>query len=172
MSDLDIEAENKQLLKGTWDRLRSGVDASRLGMSRDAADVLVKMDEFQVYRAATAHTPLFHFGCTAEMLQGAMVANGFNFGRDDDAQVFLINRWRAVENSFVTAQQIYGLSRPFYDTLKAATLQGILAAAASGMRLYRFSVRPQYLFHSGSRLDFHTGQRTKLALCSTSRMGI
>lgn len=171
MTEDDLEAENVQLLTSQWRKLtEERADPVRVGLTMEAAQVLIKLDERQVIRAASVHVPLFDFACTAETLKEAFnYKHAANDSRNEDAQLFLSNRWRATEGAFVTVQMLYNMSRGMHAILQEATFSKIMSAANSGIQLLKLSVRPQYLFHAGNKFDLHTGHRTSLAICNADR---
>lgn len=172
MTGHDLEAENIQLLSSLWTRLSDGrVDPVRLGLTDEAARVLGGLDEVQVVRAARVHVPLFDFACTPETLRQSFDSKPINDRRNDDAQLFLSNRWRACEGPFVSAQMLFSMNRRMHATMREATYAKIVAAANSGIRLLKLAVRPQYLFHAGAKFDLEQGQRTSLAICNSTRTG-
>jgi hypothetical protein len=171
MTEQDLEAENMQILTNLWRGLCSTKsDPVRIGLSPESARVLVKLDERQVVRAAQVHVPLFDFACTPETLRESFncppAAEDF---RDNDGNLFLSNRWRASEGSFVSAQMLYNMTRGMHAVMNSATYLKIVAAANSGICLIKLAVRPQYLFHAGTRFDLQTKCRTSLAICNTTR---
>lgn len=173
MTDLDLETENVQILTGLWRRLSVGrVDPVRIGLNSEAAQVLMKLDERQVARAAHVHVPLFDFACTSETLHESFKsARAENPEPNEDGQLFLSNRWRASEGSFVAAQMVYNMTRSMHTVMREATFPKIIAAANSNLNLLKLAVRPQYLFHAGAKFDLPVGQRTALAICNSLRTG-
>ncbi|MDP2000000.1 MAG: hypothetical protein Q8K22_10455 [Rhodoferax sp.] len=173
MTEQDIESENLQLLTGKWKKLvMEKADPTRLGLSREAAQVLLQLGEDQVKRAATVHVPLFEFSCTTEILKEAFSSTSQQSEeRNDDAQLFLSNRWRASEGTFVSTQMLYNMTRGMHALMQSATYTKIVRAGESGVRLMRLAVRPQYLFHAGNKFDLHTSHRTSMAICCADRSG-
>lgn len=173
MTEQDIETENLQLLTGRWKKLVvEKVNPANLGLTLEAVQVLLQLGEDQVKRAATVHVPLFEFACTTEILNEAFNCKSHQSeGRDDDAQMFLSNRWRASEGSFVSTQMLYNMTRGMHSLMQGATYAKIVRAGESGVRLMRLAVRPQYLFHAGNKFDLHTGHRTSMAICCADRAG-
>jgi len=170
MTEQDLESENLQLLTGKWRNLKEDADPTRLGLSREAANVLHELVEDQVKRAATVHVPLFEFSCTTEILKEAFnCTRQQSVERNEDALLFLSNRWRASEGTFVSAQMLYNMTRSMHALLQSATYTEIVRAADSGVRLMRLAVRHQYLFHAGSKFDLHTSHRTSMAICCADR---
>lgn len=172
MTGQDLEAENIQLLSSLWARLgEDRVDPVRLGLTDETARVLGRLDEMQVIRAAQVHVPLFDFACTPETLRQSFDSKPTNGQRNDDAQLFLSNRWRACEGPFVSAQMLFSMNRRMHATMREATYAKIVAAANSGISLLKLAVRHQYLFHAGAKFDLKHGQRTSLAICNSTRAG-
>lgn len=173
MTEEDIEVENVQILTSRWKQLvEERVDPVRIGLSMEAAQILAKFDIRQVTRAAQVHVPLFDFACTPETLEQALNFKGDAADiRNDDDQLFLVNRWRASEGTFVTVQMLYNLSRSMHSIIRSTTFSKIDAAAKSGIQMLKLAVRPQYLFHAGNKFDLFTGHRTSLAICNAVRTG-
>lgn len=171
MTEADIEAENRELLLSRWTQLVvERADPIRIGLNSEAARILGRLDHQQVLRAAQVNVPLFDFACTQETIQQAFAAKrDVGAVTDESAQLFLVNRWRASEASFVTAQMLYNMSRAMHSVIKPATYSMIVAAANSGINLFKLAVRPHYLFHAGSKFDMLTSHRTALAICNAVR---
>lgn len=174
MNQHDIEDENSQILLNQWRKLTvDHVECAKLNLSQECADVLMKLSEPQVRRAANVDVPLFQFACTAESLKHALLTRqehgGVEHSVDEgDALVFLMNRWKASADSFVSVQLLYNISRRMHAVIRNATVLGVVTAANAGVQLMRLSVRPQYFFHT-CKVDMSRGQRTSLAICNTDR---
>lgn len=177
MNQHDIEDENLQILLNQWRKLTiEKIDCTKLNLSQECADVLVKLNESQIRRAANVDVPLFQFACTSESLKQALstrqqhgiVEHAVDEG---DALVFLMNRWKASSDSFVSVQLLYNISRKMHGVIRSATVLGAITAANAGIQLMRLSVRPQYFFHT-CKLDMSRGQRTSLAICNADRFAL
>lgn len=167
MKRLDIEDENKKLLLSRYKLLNEGAHCMSIGLSLDQSVALHNLDIEQVSRAASVQVPLFVFDCSAEIL-----AQAFKYSSaPSDTPVemtflFLLNRWRACENSLTAIQTFYRIDKKIYYLMRNATGSEIINAASSGMILFRLSVHARYLTHAGSRFDLRDCQRNKYAICA------
>lgn len=166
MTSADLETENSQLLLSVWSKLRDGLHPSRMGLSHVSASVIAELDKTQVTRAAQVHTPLFTPTSQLEVLAGAFELEPKHNEVCMDTLLFLTNRWRAAESSPAFSQLYFGMSKALHQLFKSVTFMQIQAAASSGIAIMSLNVRPQYFLHAGSRFDFQTSQRTKLAICN------
>lgn len=171
MTHDDFMTENVHLLTSRWERLRTGASPSSVGFNQPTASGLLALNQGQVLRAATVHTPLFHLIPSEEVLENSLNADMARGIPDQDVLLFLLNRWRAAAGSFAFAELYFCMSKAVYNLLRSATFPKIQAAASSGVDLMVIGVRPQYFTHAGHRFDMETAHRTKLAICNSTNVG-
>lgn len=167
----DFELENVQLLLSRWEKVHAGVNPLSLGLTSSTAGALKSLERAQVERAGTVQTPLFTLISQEEVIASALKLEHNVGGVDQDAQLFLSNRWRSAAGSYSFAELYCGMTKAVYELFRAASFQRVQAAAASGISLMVCSVRPQYFIHAGRKFDLDTAHRTALAITTNVKLG-
>lgn len=184
LSDKERVEENTRLLQGRWAWLRAcALDGERLGMDPEAVELICSLDERQVARAADCAAPLFALAHDDEVILQALVQEGVGqppFAARDALDSFieqenefmLLNRWSAARMSPVYCQCVLGMSVRLTEAFREATVTQVQKASRMGLRLVGLACRPRYFFHAGLNFGLQRSNRTVLAVCGSSSLGL